>query len=103
VLSYRVTLDVPLPLVAFVAALLASRRRELGTRDGARALSCWKQAVFALAWFGTAGHPPAGPGLRDLPGHRLPVQGRGRRGPRREGPPRCARTWTWPLSRGFRT
>ena len=26
-------------------------RRELGTRDGTRALTCWKQAVFALAWF----------------------------------------------------
>ena len=26
-------------------------RGELGTRDGTRALSCWKQAVFTLAWF----------------------------------------------------
>jgi hypothetical protein len=51
VLSYRVILDVPLPLVAFVSRLLAARRRELGTRAGTRALSCWKQAVFALAWF----------------------------------------------------
>jgi DDE superfamily endonuclease len=51
VLSYRVILDVPLPLVLFVSRLLAERRRELGTRDGARALTCWRQAVFALAWF----------------------------------------------------
>jgi hypothetical protein len=51
VLSYRVTLDVPLPLVLFVSGLLAAHRRELGTRDGTRALSCWKQAVFTLAWF----------------------------------------------------
>src|ERR1039457_1286042 len=51
VLSYGVTLDVPLPLVLFVSGLLAAHRREIGTRDGARALSCWKQAVFALAWF----------------------------------------------------
>jgi DDE superfamily endonuclease len=51
VLSYRVTLDVPLPLVLFVSKLLADHRREIGTRDGARALTCWKQAVFALAWF----------------------------------------------------
>jgi hypothetical protein len=51
VLSYRVTLDVPLPLVLFVSRLLAAHRRELGTRDGTRALSCWQQAVFALAWF----------------------------------------------------
>jgi hypothetical protein len=51
VLSYRVTLDVPLPLVLFVSRLLADHRRELGTRDGTRALTCWKQAVFILAWF----------------------------------------------------
>ncbi len=34
---------------------------------------------------GPPGHPQAGPGLQDLPGHRVPVQGRGRRGARREG------------------
>ena len=31
--------------------LLAAHRREIGTRDGTRALTCWKQAVFTLAWF----------------------------------------------------
>jgi DDE superfamily endonuclease len=51
VLSYRVILDVPLPLVLYVSRLLAEHRGELGTRSGTRALSCWKQAVFALAWF----------------------------------------------------
>jgi hypothetical protein len=51
VLSYRVTLDVPFQLAVFVSGLLAGHRRELGTRDGTRALTCWKQAVFALAWF----------------------------------------------------
>jgi hypothetical protein len=51
VLSYRVILDVPLPLVLFVSELLGEHRLEIGTRDGTRALSCWKQAVFALAWF----------------------------------------------------
>jgi hypothetical protein len=51
VLSYRVTLDVPFQLVLFVSELLAGHRREIGTRDGTRALSCWKQAVFTLAWF----------------------------------------------------
>jgi hypothetical protein len=51
VLSYRVTLDVPLQLVMFVAKLLAAHRREIGTRRGTRALTCYKQAVFALAWF----------------------------------------------------
>ena len=50
-LSYRVTLDVPFQLAVFVSALLAGHRRELGTRNGTRALTCWKQAVFALAWF----------------------------------------------------
>ena len=50
-LSYRVTLDVPFQLVVFVSGLLAAHRREIGTRDGTRALTCWKQAVFALAWF----------------------------------------------------
>ena len=50
-LSYRVILDVPFQLVVFVSGLLAEHRRELGTRDGTRALTCWKQAVFALAWF----------------------------------------------------
>jgi len=51
VLSYRVTLDVPFQLVVFVSGLLAAHRREIGTRNGTRALTCWKQAVFALAWF----------------------------------------------------
>lgn len=40
VLSYRVILDVPLPLVVFVLGLLAAHRRELDTRDGTRALTC---------------------------------------------------------------
>ena len=50
-LSYRVILDVPLPLVLFVSKLLADHRREIGTRKGTRALTCWKQALFTLAWF----------------------------------------------------
>jgi len=51
VLSYRVTLDVPVQLVLFVSRLLADRRREIGTRRGTRALTCFGQAVFVLAWF----------------------------------------------------
>jgi hypothetical protein len=51
VLSYRVMLDVPVQLAWFVAGLLAAHRREIGTRRGTRALGCWQQAVFALAWF----------------------------------------------------
>jgi DDE superfamily endonuclease len=50
-LSYRVMLDVPFQLAVFVSGLLADHRHELGTRDGTRALTCWKQAIFALAWF----------------------------------------------------
>lgn len=50
-LSYRVILDVPFQLVLFVSRLLAERRREIGTRRGTRALTCWKQAMFVLAWF----------------------------------------------------
>jgi hypothetical protein len=51
VVSYRVALDVPRELVTYLSDLLAGHRRELGTRRGTRALTCWKQAVFALAWF----------------------------------------------------
>jgi hypothetical protein len=51
VISYRVILDVPFQLALFVSELLAEHRREIGTRAGTRALTCWKQAVFALAWF----------------------------------------------------
>jgi hypothetical protein len=51
VLSYRVILDVPFQLVVFVSELLAGHRREIGTRYGTRALTCWKQAVFTIAWF----------------------------------------------------
>ena len=50
-LSYRVMLDVPVQLALYVAKLLAARRREIGTRRGTRALTTWRQAVFALAWF----------------------------------------------------
>ena len=50
-ISYRVILDVPFQLALFVSGLLAEHRSEIGTRAGTRALTCWKQAVFALAWF----------------------------------------------------
>lgn len=49
--SYRVMLDVPGGLILYVSGLLRGRRRELGTRTGARALTCRQQALFALAWF----------------------------------------------------
>jgi hypothetical protein len=51
VIYYRVVLDVPLPLVIKVSSLLGKHREEIGTRAGTRALTCWQQAKFILAWF----------------------------------------------------
>jgi hypothetical protein len=51
VIAYRAMLDVPGELVIYVARLLRAHRRKLGTRTGTRLLTCYKQAVFALAWF----------------------------------------------------
>jgi hypothetical protein len=49
--AYRVMLDVPRELVCFVSGLLAARRRSIGTRKNTRRLSCYRQALFGLAWF----------------------------------------------------
>ncbi len=49
--AYPAILDVPRELVTFLAGLLADERAARGTRPGARALSCGKQALFALVWF----------------------------------------------------
>jgi hypothetical protein len=51
VITYSVTLDVPVQLVRRVSNLLRRHRKELGTRNGTRALTCWQQAKFILAWF----------------------------------------------------
>jgi hypothetical protein len=51
VTSYPAILDVPRELIWFVAGLLRARRGELGTREGARLLTCYRQALFGLAWF----------------------------------------------------
>ena len=56
--SYRVMLDVPRELIWFVSGLLAARRREIGTRRGTRRLGCYRQALFALAWFRDKGDIP---------------------------------------------
>jgi hypothetical protein len=58
VVSYAVMLDVPRELIWFVSRLLAARRRQIGTRKGTRRLGCYKQAVFALAWFRDKGGIP---------------------------------------------
>jgi len=57
-ITYRVRLDVPAELVLFVSRLLAERRREIGTRKGTRSLGCYRQALFALAWFRDNGDIP---------------------------------------------
>jgi hypothetical protein len=52
VLSYRVTLDVPLPLVLFVSGLLAAHRRELGAGFGISQATAYRykdEAVEVLA------------------------------------------------------
>ena len=56
--SHAVMLDVPRELIFFVSRLLAARRRQIGTRKGIRRLGCYKQAVFALAWFRDKGDIP---------------------------------------------
>ena len=73
VLSYRVMLDVPRELILFVSGLLAERRREIGTRKGTRKLGCYRQALFALAWFRDKGDIPrlgAGSGLAQSTAYR---------------------------------
>lgn len=49
--SYHVTLDVSRKLVQYVSGLLYEERRERGTRRGTRVLTCFRQALFILAWF----------------------------------------------------
>ena len=71
--SYRVMLDVPRELVLFASGLLAARRRQIGTRRGTRKLGCYRQALFALAWFRDKGDIPrlgAGFGLAQSTAYR---------------------------------
>lgn len=49
--GYFVMLDVPRELVLYVARLLRAERAARGTRKGTRALTCYRQALFVLAWF----------------------------------------------------
>jgi hypothetical protein len=51
-------LDMPRDLIWFVSGLLAGHRRQIGTRRGTRRLGCYKQALFALAWFRDKGDIP---------------------------------------------
>lgn len=102
-LSYRVILGVPAELALYLTRLLQERRREIGTRQGTRALSCRRHAVFALAWFrdrpdiarlGRSFGISQATACRyldeavDVPAARAP---------------RCTRRWRRPGSWGFRT
>jgi hypothetical protein len=51
VVPYPAMLDVPRELVLYVSGLLDAHRRLLGTRSGARALGCYRQALLGLVWF----------------------------------------------------
>ena len=83
-LSYRVTLDVPLQLAVFVSRLLAGHRRELGTRNGTRARLL---EAGSSRWPGSGTGRTSGGWARASGSRRprIPVQGRGRRRARRNG------------------
>ncbi|MFW6724988.1 transposase family protein [Streptomyces sp. MAR4 CNY-716] len=49
--TYPAMLDVPRPVVEFLARLLTAHRRRIGTPRGSRALGCFRQAVLVLRWF----------------------------------------------------
>src|SRR5699024_2263313 len=46
--TYRATLDVPKELVRYLARLLRTHRRALGTRANTRSLTCYNQAILIL-------------------------------------------------------
>ena len=49
-ITYSATLDVPADTVAHLVELLVAKRRRRGTGIGARAASCFDQAVLVLRW-----------------------------------------------------
>ncbi|GIJ12276.1 hypothetical protein Van01_54900 [Micromonospora andamanensis] len=49
-ITYTATLGVREETVLFLSSLLHAERQRRGTRTGARALSCFKQAVLVLRW-----------------------------------------------------
>jgi hypothetical protein len=51
VIVYPAMLDVSRDLIRYVARLLRQERKTRRTRKGVRALTCWVQAVFVIAWF----------------------------------------------------
>lgn len=53
--TYAAMLDVPRPMVDYLACLRAAYRRLIGTSRGSRKLGPFRQAVFVLRWFREAG------------------------------------------------
>ena len=53
--AYSASLGVPRAMIWFVAGLLRDHRRTLGTRKSTRILTCFRQAVFILAWMRDGG------------------------------------------------
>jgi hypothetical protein len=51
VITYSATLDVPADTATQLGELLVTERRRRGTGLGARAASCFDQAVLVLRWF----------------------------------------------------
>ena len=101
--SYRVMLDVPRDLILFVSRLLAARRREIGTRKGTRRLGCYRQALFALAWFRERGDIPRlgrGFGLPQSTAYRYLDEVIEVLRPARRG---CRSSWSAPWPQGCRT
>lgn len=49
--TYRATLDVPRELVRYLARLLRTHRRSLGTRTNTRSLTCYNHAILVLRHF----------------------------------------------------
>ena len=61
--SYRVMLNVPRELVLFVFRVAGRPPPSDRHAEGNRKLGCYRQAVFALAWFRDKGDiPRLGPG-----------------------------------------
>lgn len=77
-ITYSATLDVPRGLVRYLARLLQAERQERGTRKGTRVLTCWRQAIFVLAWFRKKDDIPllgAGFGLSRATAYRYHAEG----------------------------
>ena len=55
--AYTCVLDADRKTVEFLSRLPATRRRELGTRTGTRALGPFKQAILIIRWFLDATRP----------------------------------------------